>query len=226
MDKKCGIEILEIGLERNLAVIVDGFAADPDRWRSEAAQCDYRPMGDFYPGDRTPVGPAYLADVGPALGQVFREIYGCRERMSVQRALYSVASTAPCDLGLAQRIPHFDDTGADRYAMVHYLAREDMGGTAFYRQRSTGYESVSPERHTRYLARLNEDFAIHGEPEPGYIAGDTPLFEQVAAVEHRYNRAVIYPASLLHCSQLYPDIAYSPDPAIGRLTVAAFMLAK
>lgn len=226
MEKRRGIEILEIGSERNLAVVVDGFAADPDRWRNEAAQCDFRPMGDFYPGGRAPVGADYLADVGPTLGQVFRDIFGYRARMSVQRALYSVASTAPGDLGLAQRIPHFDDTGADRYAMVHYLAIEDMGGTAFYRQRSTGYESVSPDRHATYLAQLKQDFAIHGEPEPGYISGDTPLFERVAAVEHRYNRAVIYPSSLLHCSQLHPGVEYHADPAYGRLTVAAFMLAR
>src|SRR3546814_2059164 len=139
MEKKCGIEILEIGSERNLAVIVDGFAADPDRWRNEAAQCDFRPMGDFYPGGRAAASPAYLSDVGPTLGQVFREIYGCRARMSVQRALYSVASTAPGDLGLAQRIPHFDDTGADRYAMVHYLARDDKIGRASCRERVCQY---------------------------------------------------------------------------------------
>ena len=51
MEKRCGIEILEIGSERNLAVIVDGFAASPERWRSEAAQCDLRSGMNFNEND-------------------------------------------------------------------------------------------------------------------------------------------------------------------------------
>src|SRR3546814_19364003 len=74
MEKKCGIEILEIGSERNLAVIVDGFAADPDRWRNDAAPCDFRPMGDFYLGCRAPAPPAYLAPFGPPVGAVCCEL--------------------------------------------------------------------------------------------------------------------------------------------------------
>ncbi|OGS49468.1 MAG: hypothetical protein A3J40_00100 [Erythrobacter sp. RIFCSPHIGHO2_12_FULL_63_10] len=226
MARQRRIEIREIGAEGALAVIVDEFATDPGRWRNEASGREYRSMGDFYPGGRTAVPADYFSDVGPVLGEIFRNVFACTGRMSIQRALYSIASTPREELGLAQRIPHFDETAPGHYAMVHYLSPEDLGGTAFYRHRSTGFESVSVERHRTYLGRLNDDFQAHGEPAPAYICGDTPLFEQTALVEHRYNRAVIYPASLLHCSQLRQGVALDPDPLCGRLTIAAFMLAR
>lgn len=226
MARQRSIEVREIGAEGALAVVVDDFAADPHRWRKEASDREYRAMGDFYPGGRAAVPAAYFSDVGPVLGEIFRNVFGCTGRMSIQRALYSIASTPRNELGLAQRIPHFDETATGHFAMVHYLSLDDLGGTAFYRHRSTGFESVSAERHRNYLDRLTDDFRVHGEPAPAYICGDTPLFEQTTLVEHRFNRAVVYPASLLHCSQLQQGLALDPDPLCGRLTIAAFMLAR
>lgn len=226
MTRQRRIDIRQIGSEGTLVAVVDDFADNPERWRSEAAECDYRAMGDFYPGGRASVSSAYFSDIGAVLGEILRNVFGCTRRMSVQRALYSIASTPPEDLGLAQRIPHFDETAPGHYAMVHYLSLDDLGGTAFYRHRSTGFESVSLERHATYIARLKSDFTNYGEPAADYISGDTQLFEQTGKVEYRYNRAVVYPASLLHCSQLHEGAALNQEPLSGRLTIAGFMLAR
>lgn len=56
-----------------------------------------------------------------------------------------------------------------------------------------------------------------------YIAGDTPYFERIALGQARYNRALLYPSFLLHSGAIAPDAVLSPDPALGRLTVTAFL---
>jgi Family of unknown function (DUF6445) len=144
----------------------------------------------------------------------------------VQRALYSIVSTPPGELNLAQRIPHIDSSEPDQFALVHYLAETDWGGTAFYRHRNTGLERITPDRHRYYLDTLESEFAAKGEPEPGYVEEQSILFEQVGRVEHRFNRAVIYPSNLLHCSASPNDRLCPDDPQAGRLTVAAFLLAR
>ncbi len=110
--------------------------------------------------------------------------------------------------------------------MVHYLSHQDYGGTAFYRHKATGFEAITPDRHRAFLDRLEQEFAENGEPEAGYIAGDTPLFAQISSVEHAYNRAVIYAGNLLHCSMTRNDMHYPDAAETGRLTIAAFMLAR
>lgn len=220
------IDVQHIGDEGHAVVVVDNFARNPERCRADALQADYQPLGDYYPGRRAHVHQAYFADVGPLLGTIFRNVFACQEKMSVDRALYSVVSTPPERLSLAQRVPHIDNSAGDRFAMVHYLSHQDYGGTAFYRHKATGFESVTPDRHRAFLDRLEQEFAENGAPEAGYIAGDTPLFTQIASVDHSYNRAVIYAGNLLHCSMIRNDIHLPDNAETGRLTIAAFMLAR
>lgn len=226
MEPRPSLEMLELGNEGRPAVIIDNFCEDPEHWREMATKAEYRVMGEYYPGRRAPVPPAYLEAVAPLLGAIFRNIFGCNEKMSVQRALYSIVSTPPAGLALVQRIPHVDGVETDRFAMVHYLSHEDWGGTAFYRHRASGFESITAARHTSYIALLMRQFAQTGEPDPAYIEGDTALFERIGLVEHRFNRAILYPSNLLHCSATANYEVFPEDPLTGRLTVAAFMSAR
>jgi hypothetical protein len=145
--------------------------------------------------------------------------------MVFNRALWSVAATPPGQLSLAQRIPHIDGVTEGMIAIVHYLARDDFGGTSFYRHRSTGFETVDESRHRRYLDALKRDFATHNEPPAAYIEGDTPLFERTAGYDAIFNRAIIYRSSLLHCADLPNGTVLPADPRTGRLTIASFLTA-
>src|SRR3546814_17752798 len=64
-------------------------------------------------------------------------------------------------------------------------------GTAFFRHRATGFETVNEERRAAYAAALDAELAT-APPPPGYIAGDTDAFERIHAAEARYNRALLY----------------------------------
>jgi len=206
--------------------VVENFAPHPERLIAAAEDLNFARMGEFYPGVRAPVTPAYFEGLSAILAPVMRDIFDAREKMGVTRALYSIATTPPAQLGLAQRIPHIDGVEEGMIAILHYLSHAPHGGTAFYRHRSTGFETVDAVRHRTYLDALRADFAEHGEPAPAYIEGDTPVFEQVARYDAVFNRALIYRSSLLHCALLPNDAPLPADVRTGRLTVASFLTAR
>lgn len=217
------IRVDRIGTELQPVVVIEGFAPDPERLVEEAATLKFEVMGDYYPGIRAPVTRGYFDGLAPILKRVMSEVFGARSRLDVTRALYSLAITPPSELALAQRIPHIDSTEARRIAILHYLSHGEHEGTAFYRHRSTGYETVDAARHRAYLDALQAHFAQHGEPMPAYIRGNTEIFEQIACYEAHFNRALIYRSSLLHCAMLPNDVVLPADPRTGRLTVASFL---
>lgn len=225
MNSRRTIEVLELGPGIRPVAIIDGFADLPDHWCGQARGNGYESMGDFYPGQRRHVGSGYFNDVGARLGTVMRSVFGCTRSLKVDRALYSIVQTAPADLSLAQRVPHFDDSSSHAFALVHYLSRNDFGGTAFYRHKSTGLSQIPPTLHGRYLEALRRDFDVHGEPAPGYIDGSTALFEKIGVVDYLYNRAVIYHGNQLHCPIVLENAEHSGNPSCGRLTIAAFFRA-
>src|SRR3546814_10937459 len=100
------------------------------------------------------------------------------------------SSDRPSELTIAQRLPHVDAFTADRIALVHYLSPEDGDGTAFFRHRATGFETVDEVRRDLFFRHLDTEIRHGGPPPPGYMPSDTPLFECVRTAPARYNRAL------------------------------------
>jgi hypothetical protein len=205
--------------------VIDAFAADPDRLIGDASFLAFRPIGPHYPGIRAEVPPAMLDDLLAPLAPVIADIFG-EPATDVIDAYYSLVTTRPADLAPIQRLPHFDGVERERLALLHYLARDERSGTAFYRHRSTGFETVSAGRLGEYRAALDADLRREGLPSPDYIAGDTPIFEQVAVHQGRFNRAILYRSNTLHCAFLPPDLALTSDPTNGRLTANTFLMGR
>ena len=218
------ISARQIGMQGQPLAIVDGFHPDPDALRTHAATHAFEQGRNHYPGLRAPLPAGYLAAIRPALTAVLSGVFYHNAGFATIDASYAMV-TIPADrLTLAQRLPHVDAVDPGRIALVHYLSPERRDGTAFYRHRATGTETVDAVHAPDYYARLNAELARDGLPEPSYIAGSTPLFEQIAQVEARYNRAVIYRSASLHSGVIVPDTVLSEDPLQGRLTITAFLL--
>lgn len=226
MTAASAIRIDHIGSEQQPVIIIDDFVSDPNRLRRAAEALEYRPMGRHYPGLRAEVAAGdvdwYLAPVQGLIAEVF----GFREPAALISAGYSIVTTPPANLTPIQRLPHFDGLEAGRIALLHYLNGQEQGGTAFYRHRSTGYETISAARHAPYDAALHRDVARHGLPEPAYVSGDTPLYEQIACFDARPNRALIYRGHTLHCAHLPADLDFTPNPRTARLTVNSFLMGQ
>lgn len=213
------IELRRIGAEAQPLVVIDGFAADPDALRVAAAATPFGAAAHYYPGIRAPLPAAYWQAQQPIVDAAVARAFGAGRARLID-ASFSMVTRAPAALTAAQRLPHCDAHTPDRIAMIHYLSPE-TDGTAFFRHRSTGFETVDEARAPAYRERL--DAELRDGPRPaGYIAGDTPLFERIARVDARPNRAALYRSFLLHSGAIAPDAVLSPDPARGRLTVTAF----
>lgn len=211
-----------IGVERQPIAIVDHFHPDPQGLRDFAAAARFEPAQRSYPGVRAELPDDYFHAVRPALSQVLAHVFGHRGGVALLDASFSMVTTPPERLSVEQRLPHFDAVEPDRIALVHYLATPDSGGTAFYRHRATGFETIDAVRAPTFLAAVSSEVR-RTPPPPAYISGSTAAFEQVSAVEARCNRAVLYRSVLLHSGLIPPGVPPDADPTRGRLTVTAFL---
>lgn len=216
------VSIQPIGREGQPLVTIDDFAPDPDALRAAAIASTFGPAGHHYPGLRAPVPDGYMQDVMPVIADAVRRAFDHDGAVDVIDASYSIVTTPPAELTVPQRLPHCDAFGAERIALVHYLSA-DTDGTAFYRHRSTKFETVDAARAPIYFGQLEAELRHRGPPDPAYVADDTPLFERIALAPARSNRALLYRSYLLHSGAIAADASLSPDPGVGRLTVTAFL---
>ncbi|WP_375291610.1 DUF6445 family protein [Qipengyuania sp.] len=212
------------GREREPVVVIDGFSGGIDALEAEGRRADYAEQR-MYPGLRAPADPAYLETRLDFLIQILAEVFAI-EQAIVQTCDFSIVSRTPDALMAPQRIPHYDHTSPAVVALLHYTQGPETGGTAFFRQRRTGFETVTPNRLEIYKAARMADAAEHGPPPAGYIGGETECYDRIGAVEARRDRAVLYRARTLH-SGIIPQ---APDPArarsCGRMTINSFLVGK
>ena len=220
------IRIERIGQEQQPVIVIDDFVPDPARLRAVAETLEYQTIGRHYPGLRAEVAARDVDGFLTPIQDLIAETFGFREPTQVISAGYSIVTTPPASLTPIQRLPHFDGLEAERVALLHYLNGQAQGGTAFYRHRSTGYETISADRHAAYDAALHREVAQHGLPDPAYISGDTLLYERIARFEAKPNRALIYRGHSLHCADLPADLDFTPDPKTARLTVNTFLMGR
>lgn len=219
-------ELMRVGRERAPVLILDGVMADPGALVDFAARASvFRPMaqaGNFYPGVRAPAPQPYVQALFEAVRGPIAETFGLRGLPRRLTCAYSLSTLAPETLTPAQRAPHFDTSDGGQIAVLHYLFQTPHGGTSFYRHRSSGWESITPDRSAAFAATLKRELE-EGPPAPGYIAGDTELFERTASVEPRFDRLIVYRGRMLHSGDIDPARDLDPDPRIGRLTLNTFI---
>ncbi|CAA9494362.1 MAG: hypothetical protein AVDCRST_MAG44-391 [uncultured Sphingomonas sp.] len=211
-----------IGREGQTLVTIDDFAPTPDALR-EAACASRFESAHHYPGIRSTLPDAYLREQLPLITKVLRSVFGRYGPVRVLDASFSIVTTPPDALSIAQRLPHCDAYSADRIALIHYLSLTSEEGTAFFRHRATGFETVNEARRQIYAERLAAELA-NADPLPqAYIASDTALFERIALAKARYNRALLYPSCLLHSGAIRSISSLDPTPETGRLTITGFL---
>jgi hypothetical protein len=187
-----------IGTEGRPLVVVEDFAEDVDALISYANSGEpfHATAGDLYPGVSTP-----------------RVIFSA----------FSITTTEPQHLRPVQRVPHFDTSAANQLAIVHYLCGPEHGGTAFYRHRSTGFETISHERLHDYAKMLKREVMTEHPPPAKYMDGDDALFIRIANYEARCNRALIYPSNVLHSGNIRGVSPLDTPPRNARLTLNSFV---
>jgi hypothetical protein len=214
-----------IGAERKPLVIVDDCLAGPEAVRAIAARAPFAPIGPHYPGLRSPVPQAAVMPLLDPLAELLTQTFALPGPPTYDECYLSLVTLRAEQLAPIQRLPHFDGVEPDRLALLLYLDPAERGGTAFYRQRATAFETVDCERFEQFRRELETGIAAHGIPPAAYIRSDTPLYERIGEVAGRFNRAVIYHGNSLHCADLAADFAPTADPLAGRLTLNLFLRA-
>lgn len=217
------IRRLAIGIERAPLLVIDDLVADPDRLVRRAAARRFIGQQSMFPGIRTPAPLSYQAFLEKVLTPLLPEFGLAPGRFVFPMAHYSLVTLPPRQLAFLQRIPHIDSVSGDGLATVHYLFRGDWGGTAFYRHRRTGFESVDAERREAYFRCLEDESRGSHAPGEGYIDGDTALFEQIERVEGAFNRMLVYRRNSLHSGNIDSGRVPPPDPLSGRLSINTFI---
>ena len=204
-------------------IVIDDYARDPEQLIAEAAELNYQPIGPYYPGVRAVVPPALVLAIRNSLAGLIRETFGLEDELNRIESYYSLITTHPEDLNLLQRLPHFDGLGPKRIAVLHHLGRAEGSATAFYRHRSTGFETMTEARLPAYNQAVNAEFHRHGLPPAAYLDGDTPIYERIARYEARFNRLLVYRGNTLHAGELPPDLPLTDDPLTGRFSINTFV---
>jgi hypothetical protein len=218
------IQKLTIGRELAPLIVVDNFVADPDALVDLAAGKSFGDVVSYYPGLRAKAPLTYqqfvLGQLRAVLGEYFELQAGT---MRFTMCHFSVVTTPADKLTHPQRIPHIDSLFRHELAFVHYLFKKDLGGTAFYRHRRTGFEFIDQGRQSEYLACVEEEKHGPNKPEAGYINGSTSLYEEVGRQDGLFNRLVVYRRNSLHSGSIRRDFVPDPNPRNGRLSINGFL---
>lgn len=212
------------GVDRAPLLVVDNLAANPQELVRIAQREAFTEHSRYYPGIRAEAPAAYRQLIDDGLKDVIAGHFNLTGgKLLFSLCHYSLVTTPPDRLLVPQRIPHVDSLASSGLASIHYLFERDLGGTAFYRHRKTGFEYVDEARNPRYLTSLREEDLRPETAGSGYINGDTALFEQIERQEGVFNRMLIYRRNSLHSGCIGSKFIPDTDPATGRLSINSFI---
>ncbi|MGA9581852.1 MAG: DUF6445 family protein [Allosphingosinicella sp.] len=220
------VRIMPVGRSREPVIAVEEALLDPDAAieRAETLRFEAADEGrGGFPGVRAPAPRSLVEALVEGAMPIVERVFGLgRGSLSAVDASFSIVATPPEALHPLQRIPHIDTRDPRRLAMLCYLGRGAFGGTAFFRQESTGLEQVTPERYDAYAAARRDDLA-RMPPGGGYPGAGTPGYAETAHFEARFNRLLIYRSCSIHSGTIPSDARLAADPREGRLTINLFL---
>ena len=219
-------KVYTFGNEAEPVVVIDHFSSDAGALLSAAKTASYGPAGRHYPGERAPAPADYLKARGELLGAVLGDVFGFRRGADLIECNYSVVTTPPHALTPIQRLPHFDGADTGKLALLHYLCPAEAGGTAFYRHRATGFETISAGRLAAYDGALRAEIAEAGLPPAAYFAGSSAQFERIGEVGAAFNRMVIYRGITLHSGDILQPERIGQGIETARITLNTFLSAR
>lgn len=218
------IKFVTVGNQRKPVAIVDNFFPAVDRLRTVAERSTFTPALNLYPGIRADLPDEYWSQRQLELVEaVAEQVFSLRGEVKLIDSSFSIVTTPRDELKIGQRLPHVDGFRSNQLALVHYLSPKIKDGTAFYRHRSSGLEILNEDLRHFYFRQIDQELQRAGLPEADYINGDTELFERVANIDGKFNRALLYLGSQLHSGVITQDTPLSTNPSAGRLTVTGFL---
>lgn len=219
------VDVLPVGGAPSPVIQIDKVLCNPEdlvRFAEHEAQFS-TVDSNLYPGIRAAMPLDYVEGAVRALDPLIRVTYQISDaKLASAECFFSIVTTPPAKLKPLQKVPHIDTTDNLHFAVVHFLCAGPFGGTAFYRQNSTGFERITAERENQWAKARDEGLATIGD-EAGYVDDATEGYHQIALIKSKFDRLTLYPSNLLHSGLIPIDMPFSSDPAVGRLTANFFI---
>lgn len=218
------VQIVRVGAERLPVLIADKVLAEPERMVDHAAGAEfYVPPHTHYPGTNANVPEAYYRTLINALRPALAEAFGLPLRAYVGYFGFLGLSThRAADATEAQRFPHVDSYDPNRLAMVHYFCGAPHGGTGFFRQSATGFESVDQGRARLYVDEVMRERTRSEGLTPAFPSETMAQYELIGKSDAVFNRLIVYRSHIFHAPLLGAG-GLSGDPRLGRLTANGFI---
>lgn len=225
VNERFSLQTQYAGRERQPVFIIDDYLRDPEALVNYAAKdARFEPSPALYPGIVASAPDAYCESLLNVLGPLLGETFAVKvDTAYLTNCFFALVTYPPSQLHYRQLLPHIDDYGAGVIAGVHFLCDSTQGGTALFRHRATGYESLTVEKNQQLQKMIAQDIASHGPLPAQYMAGDNRLFEQTTCLQPKFNRLVIYRGSILHSMIVNAHTKLDPNPRVGRLTINTFL---
>jgi hypothetical protein len=213
-----------IGRENQPLLVIDNVVTNAELLVEMTAGKLFGANASYFPGVRAKVPLTFQRFLLDTLGSEISPVFGVNQStLRFTACHFSLVTTPPQKLTYQQRIPHIDSINGNELAMMFYLFKAPLGGTAFYRQRSTGFEYVDQARMSEYWRSVEQEQVEVEQTESRYITGDTKFYEQIANEEGLFNRLLVYRRTSLHSGSIAPGIELSSDPRRGRLSINGFI---
>jgi hypothetical protein len=224
IDPRIRVRLQRVGADAQPVLVVDNVLAEPEAMIDCAAGAQlYVPPHTNYPGFNANLPESYYRPVLTALRQPLEAAFGLSSRAYVNYfGFFGLSTRSAAEATLAQQFPHVDCYDPNRLAMVHYFCSADFGGTGFFRQQATGFESVDQARARRYVEAVMAERAQTASSAPAFPAEGMQHYDLTGKVDVAFNRLIVYRSHVLHAPLLGSGGA-SPDPRRGRLTANGFI---
>ncbi|MEP1142119.1 MAG: DUF6445 family protein [Henriciella sp.] len=217
-----GSRLEKVGNEGIEIVQVSSFFKDSDAVTQAAKSHEFSRINPHYPGVRAPVEPELLDQLCGAVARLADVHFGKLMGRWTGDAWYSIVTNPPASLKPLQRFPHFDGFDDNLFAVMVYVNHSGHGGTAFYRQKSTGFETITEERFPIYKEQLEADVRANGLPPARYFSEGAAYFDKIVDLGAAYNSLILYPGKALHSGVIDNALPLPSDPESGRLTINGF----
>ena len=175
-------------------IVLDNFLPSPVRVRRQALASDFidweGPDGEVYKRVCITEVPGLRDELEKRLGPI--SVLGMGYRLNYGGELPNAAIHS--------------DLGWGTHACVLYLS-DGEGGTAFWKHKETGRDSIDPGDWELYDK-------IHGEWD------DADKWEMQALAEMKFNRCIVYESKYFHSR--WPFEAFGEDEKTGRLIAVCF----
>lgn len=221
------VSLIHVGEEREPVLTIDRVMRDPQALVDYAAeQVEFDPAWTAdggYPGLKAPAPLDYVELLVRSLAPIVERAFALSGvRLARADCTFSLVTLAAAALAPLQRIPHVDTVDPLQFAFLHYLCDAGFGGTAFYRHRATGFETLTEQRRAIYEKVRERELAAMAA-DAAYVTADTSDYAQTWAAPARFDRVIVYRSRMLHSGQILAPERLSADPRAGRLTGNIFV---